>query len=201
MSSGKQKVMTGKQMMVVFTRYFGLIWVAGLCYGCFAKDHWVSRPIIAANPDWQMVESCGYQGCLPMVDFLSSKNIRIRIDVLDYQRVKELTITIRFMGKDFGALKSPLLDEYTFEPSAVTVQLKNGMVLKPNGFKCSYAKEDQQLIEGAMPLTRNDCFRLVFDYPPPSVEEEFTMNLGILKRLGQPVSIPTVYFRKAISRW
>jgi hypothetical protein len=151
-----------------------------------------------------MLESCGYEGCTPMVDFLSAKDIRIRIEAFNHIKNPNLfLIRVGFVGKDFYTLKS---DEYEFEPSAVTVKLSNGTVLKPKGFTCSYTRWDKQYlqsapaIERAMTMKRNSCFLLFFDYPPLSVEEEFTMNIYGLKRLGQPESIPTVYFRKAISR-
>lgn len=154
-----------------------------------------------------MVESCGYEGCRPMVDFLSSNDIRIRIEALNHRIEKIFAIDVWFLGKDFYTLRSPQVDEYEFEPSAVTARLKSGIVLKPKPFTCSYTKWDKQYlqsapaIKGTVPLKKNDCFRLFFDYPPPSVEEDFTMELNGLKKLGQPVSIPTIYFRKAISRW
>ena len=154
-----------KKIIIAITYCLGLISAMGVFLGCIAKDHIISRPTIKTNSDWQMVESCGYEGCRPMVDFLSTKDIRIRIEAFNYMKSPNLfLITISFFGEDFYTLKSPKSDEYEFNPSDVTVKLNNGKVLKPKGFTCSYTRWDKRYlqsaspIEGAMTIKQNNCF-------------------------------------------
>lgn len=198
------KIIRG-EMIKIFVHCLALIFFIGLLQGCIPQDHIISRPTIEKSPDWEMVESCECEGCLPMVDFLSAGDIRIRIQAFNHMKSPNLfLITVGFLGKDFYELKS---DEYEFDSSAVTVKLSNGMVLKPKGFTCSYTKWDKQYlrsasaIEGAMPIQKNSCFLLFFDYPPPSVEEEFVLNLKGLKRKGKTVEVPIVLFKKGTSRY
>lgn len=182
------------------------MFIVTLLQGCIPQDHIISRPTIEKNPEWEMVESCGYEGCRPMVDFLSATDIRIRMEAFNHEQ-EIFVIRVSFVGTDFYTLKSPQLDEYDYDPSAVTVKLSNDTVLKPKGFMCSYTKWDKQYlqsasaIDGSIPVKKNSCFLLFFDYPPPSVEEEFTMDLNGLKRNGNSVEIPTVFFKKGISRY
>jgi len=186
-------------------RYLSFMFSIVMLHGC-ARDHIISRPTIEKDPDWKMVESCGYEGCTPMVDFLSTRDIRIKIEAFDRGIKPQLfVILIAFVGSDFFYLKSK---EFSFDPSAVTVGLISGKTLKPKVFTCSYTIWDLQhmrskpSLSGQIPITNdNSCFVLFFDYPPPPVEEIFTMHIEGLKKKGIPINIPTVIFKKGISRY
>ncbi|MFZ3116257.1 MAG: hypothetical protein WA133_14375 [Syntrophales bacterium] len=193
-------------MMKAFVmRHLSFMFLLGLLlHGC-ARDHIISRPTIEKNPQWEMVESCGYEGCTPMVDFLSSKDIRIRIEAFNHVRNPNLfVIGVGFFGLDYYDLKS---DEFTFDLSLISAKLSNGMILKPKVFTCSYTIWDlnhmrsKPSLGGQIRIVDNSCFTLFFDYSPPSVEEEFIMNLGGLKRKGQPAEVPMVIFKKGVSRY
>ncbi|MBI4825122.1 MAG: hypothetical protein HY807_01680 [Nitrospirae bacterium] len=176
-----------------------LLFIAMLS-GCIRRDHIISRPIINFNPNWTMVEECGYEGCLPMVDFLTSKDMKIRIQSFNHmENIGLFLVTVDFFSKNNS--------EFSFNHSDVIVKLGDGTVLKPKGFTCSYTRWDLEYLRsapplsGSIPISENNCFLLFFDYPSPSVEEEFEMNLDGLKRNGEAVEVPTVYFKKGISRY
>lgn len=193
--------------LIIQHRFILVLLFLSMLSGC-VQDYVLSRPIIKQNPYWEIVEGCGYEHCGPMVDFLSSSDIRIRIEArYNYTREKIFVIEASFLDTDFYTLTSPKSDEYEFDSSAVMVKLGNGTVLKPKGFTCSYTRWDLEYLRsapplsGSIPISENHCFLLFFDYPTPSVEEEFTMNLDGLKRNGEAVEVPTVYFKKGISRY
>jgi hypothetical protein len=193
-------------MIKGFSIYCLLVMVLSITLQRCASDHIISRPTIEKNPDWQMVESCGYEGCTPKVDFLSSNDIRIRIEAFNSGiRPPLFVIKVEFVGIDFFSFKS---SQFTFDSSAVTVKLADGKILKPKVFTCSYTIWDLQRMRskpslmGQLPIVGdNSCFILFFDYPPPSVDEEFLLNLDGLKRGGQYIEVPAIFFRKGISRY
>ena len=175
-----------------------------LIQGC-AKDHVVSRPTIENNPNWEMVENCGYEGCTPMVDFLSAKDIRIRIESFNHLlRPNLFVLRVMFVGTDYDELKS---DQYKFNTSDTSMTLMDGTILTPKVFTCSHTIWDKNYLQstpsmkGRIRLSDNNCFLLYFDSPPPTVNEEFTMAINGLTKSGQHVDIPDITFKNGISRW
>lgn len=100
-----------------------------------------------------------------------------------------------------------------FNPSFVTVKLRNGNTLKAKGVECEYVKpngdsqdlQNQSPLKNQIPISTNACYYLFFDYPAPPLEEEFVMYMNnSLMSNGTKVDVPPIYFRKTIRniyRW
>lgn len=165
--------------------------------GCAARQKEI-RAYIEENPIWKMVENCGYENCLPMVDFLTGKDISTRLEFFKDQRNQFFVVHTEF---------TTVQDKFEFNPSAVKIKLSNGETLKPKGFTCSqtvfdlhYLRSNPSL-QGPMHVREGDCFLLFFDRPVPQVEEELVMNIDeALTANGRSIDVPLIYFRKNVAK-
>ncbi len=148
-----------------------------------------------------MMENCGYEGCYPMVDFLTGKHLSIRIQSENHEKSNIFLILTDFMVKGKGYFK--------LDPSRFVLDLTNGKILIPKVIPCSGTLYDLSYLrsvpglEGPIVIEdkRGACVRLFFDEPPPTVEETFILRIAGVTMRGEPVDIPEVIFRKGISRY
>lgn len=154
------------------------------------------RAYIEPNPHWKMVEACGYEGCRPMVDFLKGKDVTFRVE-FDRDNEKQFFIV--------QTMFTSVSNEFEFNPSNITIMLKNEETLRPKVFTCSHTIWDLHYLrsnsplQGPVSIKELDCFLLFFDHPAPEVGEELMMNINeALTENGRSIGIPLIHFRKNI---
>ncbi|MBI5197067.1 MAG: hypothetical protein HZA19_00495 [Nitrospirae bacterium] len=163
------------------------------------------RAYIDRNPNWKIVENCGYENCQPMVDFLTGENITAKIEFFKDNKNLFFDILLNFTNVN---------ETFEFNTESIFVRLGNGMNLNPKVFRCGKTKEEidyllqpahserdllrlKPSLQGSISIMNLDCFRLFFDYPPPSIEEEIVMNINSALTLkGKPIEVPLIHFRK-----
>lgn len=166
-------------------------------YGCAVSQKEI-RAFMSdktGKPGWQMVEKCGYQGCNPVVDFLTSKDMTIRIECDNDWKTKKYFIIRTFFDS--------ISKQVEYNPSTVTVKFKNGTVLKPKAFTCSFTEWDlnylrsQPSLQEQVSVSKDSCYLLFFDHPALAKGEEIEMNMNnALSSNGKSLDIPLVYFKK-----
>ncbi len=143
---------------------------------------------------WKMVEHCGYENCEPIVDFLTSEDLAIRLEFDNDDRTQHF----------FGIRTSfvPISAQYEFNPSTITVKLKNGEVLKPRAFTCAYTIWDlnylrtTQSLQGSLPVKLNTCYLLFFDHEQLSFTDDADMSINdAITSNGVSLGIPLIHFR------
>ena len=179
-------------------RILKFLLLLGSLHGCIRTDHVISRPTIRDYSGWKMIENCGYEHCDPLVDFLTTEDVSIRIESLNDAPRTIFVIRVLFIPKN--------RNEVAFNPSVVSVKRADGRTLAAKGLPCRTIFDISHLrsarpITGPVQIDKLDCFYLFFDSPPPSVEEEFTLKLAGVIRKGQALEVPDIIFRKGISRW
>ncbi len=165
--------------------------------GCLSIERSFSQATITPNPEWRMVQRCGYEGCAKKVDFLVGRELTIRIeahnDMPHAVQNRIFIIQVEFLSS------SPQVFEY--DPSQTTVQFHNGQIAKAKGLPCPGTIMDRSYILTSPPIiglnriNKIDCFLLFFDAPPPSVNEVFTMSLANLQQSGIRIDVPEIVFR------
>jgi len=136
-----------------------------------------------------------------LVDFLVGKDLTIGVE--PYNNISRniqnniFVIKVKFLPKN--------KKEFEFNPSAATVILIDHKAVPAKGLPCSKTRMDLSYLRsapsiiGSIPIDKidkNSCFYLFFDVRPPTIEEEFTLKLGGITKLGQPMNVPDVIFRK-----
>ncbi|PKN38870.1 MAG: hypothetical protein CVU62_01325 [Deltaproteobacteria bacterium HGW-Deltaproteobacteria-2] len=176
--------------------------------GCFHFARPTSVAKIEPNPDWHIEEKCGYEGCAKIVDFLVGKDVTVRVEAQnDYVRDNIFTIKVAFETSEKST--------YIYTPSANILTLPNGKTVSSKDFPCRYTiyslatfesynnlKERAPLKDPPYKGKRGDCFILYFNVqpPPPSVEENFTLDIGSLEKDGKLIKIPRIHFSKGMRR-
>ncbi len=132
-----------------------------------------------------------------MVDFLASKDLKLRLEFDNDWQTKRYFV-IRTL---FASIKSQI----EYNPSTITVKLRNDVVLKPKVFTCSYTLWDlnylrsAQSLQGSVPVEMNSCYLLFFDHEQLSNDEEAEMNMNeAITSNGASIGIPLIHFRKNI---
>ncbi|MCG3113838.1 MAG: hypothetical protein MCM46_18695 [Candidatus Manganitrophus sp. SB1] len=185
---------------IVFVRFYVFTFLmsfTSFALSCSAPQKEV-RAYIEANPNWKMVEVCGYESCGPKVDHLKGKDIDIRLEVFKFQEHQFFVIGMDFMG---------LSGTYQFDPSKILIEVSNGKPLKPKRMSCNIPLDVNDLrLASALPgpfpipIKEDDCFSLFFDHPAPPNDKELIMNFNKALTLnGEPVGIPLIYFRKNVA--
>jgi len=174
-----------------------LLFVHLVAQSCGLSDRSFSQPTIAPNTEWAMMQKCGYESCGAKVDFLTGKDITIRIeadnDIPHAIQDRIFLVHVEFLSK------TPLTFEY--DPSQTAVRLPNGLIATAKGLPCPGTILDRSYMLATAPITgyqrveKIDCFLLFFDVTPPRVDEIFTMNLLGLRRDGVRVEVPEIVFR------
>ena len=173
---------------------FIIVFSLAISFGC-RELHEASRPTTAENPEWKLIEDCGYENCYPLVDYLVGKDIKIRIDPFNEPVVDYFRIPLIFIPNNKNV--------FTFNPSMTTVTFKNGNKVNAKGFfritgGLNYLRSAPSL-QGSIPLDKNEVsVNLFFDVPQPSMDEEFILTIKGLSRSGEPVNVPDLHFRKGM---
>lgn len=198
-----------------------LMSLASFILSCSAPQKEV-RAYIEENPNWKMVEACGYESCGPKVDYLTGKDIEIRVEFDRGNKNDHFDVHVwfRFVKNDFE-----------FDPSNVHFELGKGETLTPKVFRCRFTDKERKYLlslrseretanklyldflrsrpslQGPIFLKKSvkddtdDCFWFFFDQPAPSLEEEVTMNFNKALALNsQPIDVPLVHFRKNVGK-
>ncbi len=187
----------------MFKFIFTCLFFCNLLTSCYNWPEEVNVASIAASTDWRIEQRCGYEGCGPLVDFLISNDLQVRVEPNNSNKEGICTIAVTFI--------TPEKSKYTFTPSGSSLKLANGKSVISHDFTCSHAiystiafKSDNYL---KVPITLNgdvnkgwryDCFILYFDTTPPQIGELYTLNLDGLKKDGEQVAIPLLHFSKGL---
>lgn len=162
---------------------------------------------VETNQKWKMKEACGSEDCDMLVDFLVGADMTMRIEFDNDPQTKQFMM----VRTDFSAIKK----EITYAPSAVTLALADGSLLKPKVFSCYYTIWDvaslraRPSLEGTFLLpkqdsllffydrTKQDCYLLFFDHPAFSNGEEAVMDLNNAFTIdGKKIGMPLIHFKK-----
>jgi hypothetical protein len=100
-----------------------------------------------------------------------------------------------------------------YSPSTSIVTLQKGKTIVSKDFPCSYTiysletfksnnylKEQLSLKGDVYKGVRHDCFISYFDVQPPTIEDNFTLDLSSLERNGELIKIPRIHFSKGMRR-
>ena len=139
-----------------------------------------------------MEETCGFEGCYPMVDVLVGNRTSVRFDFYKIQKNQLIFVLLRFLDSR---------DDLIFHPENITAALTNGKNLSEKIFRCADAVWDLTVlrsmppIKGPIQIKKNDCFLVFFDYQQLNnqsitmgMDKAFTSNYRIM-------DVPTIYFR------
>lgn len=153
------------------------------------------RVFIKQNPDWKIAEKCADDDCTMLVDFLTGKNMTIRVELDNDPQTKHFFI----IRTDFTSLKYQA--QYT--PANIRVKLKSGETLKPKVFTCFYTISDLEYLrarpslDGSFPLNKLDCYLLFFDHPALIAGDEAVMDMNEAFIFnGKRLDVPLVRFQK-----
>lgn len=177
-----------------------------LCFllsSCYHRPEVVSVASIAPSEEWRVEPNCGYEGCYPLVDFLISKDLKVRVEPGNSKREGICTVAVTFI--------TPESASYAFVPSDSRLNLQNGRSETSHDFTCSrtiYSKntfKSENYLNKPIELNgyvhkgwRYDCFILYFDIFPPEIEDSYGLDIRGLVKDGMPVALPYVHFSKGM---
>jgi len=179
-----------KKSMVVLSKKY-LLWVLLLPLLSCGGAPLEIRAFIDNNPKWKMLENCGYQGCYPMVDFLTSEVATIRIEYDEGYHKEDFNIKI-FISE----LHQPL----SFNPSKLKARFVNDIELMPKGVRFGLDKNQMRAnpsLQESVLLKKYDGFHLFFDHSALVVGDGFTLDFNNAFTLnGIPVDVPVIYLKR-----
>jgi hypothetical protein len=155
------------------------------------------RAYIDFNPHWKMIENCGYQGCYPMLDFLTGK---------------EATIIFEFdKNKPYSVIKITFLSlsdkQIIFDPTYVSLTLSNSEVIKVKVFSTldpTWYLQDistSPSLKSPISVKEYDNYLIFFDYTTAVLDKELILDIdNSLSSKGKPLGVPLIYFRKNLAR-
>jgi len=169
-----------------------------LTFACSLSAQRFSRPTISTGRGWTVEEHCVSQGCYPLSDFLTTKDLTIRVDALNHlpYTIRDGIFLIRVMfpqmeGKDVE-----------FDPAQSVVELGDHRSERAKGIACAGTIMDRSYMLSAPSVIGyrqidhdNYCYFLFFDIPPPPVENVFILKLNGVRQRGRRVEIPDIIFR------
>lgn len=172
-----------------------LAWFLVAC--AVVEDHVVLRASIRKNSEWVIEQRCGYQ-CAPLVDFLISKHIAIRLEPPSLTKPSRFSVLVELL--------LDRRDRYLLDTRMLGVRISDGADMKPKAESCDgpASPNYKKGFEGVVPLDDEhnaNCFVLVIDAAPPSIDQTFTLRINGLARMGMPIDVPEITFAKGISRW
>ena len=165
--------------------------IPAFLFGCGFTAKPKSVATIRENNDWKIIEDCGYENCYPLVDFITSKDLQVRIEAHNKTNKDFFIITIAFQGDT--------KDEYEVDPYGFSLRFKNEKLI-PKAFTCSYTIWNRQYLMNTDPLVgiisikENSCYLLFFDRPPPPVEDNFSFCIEGLYKQGNREFFPEIIF-------
>lgn len=150
------------------------------------------RAYIDQVPGWQMTETCGFEGCYPMVDVLVGNRTSVRFDFYKIKKGQLIFVLLTFLD---------VKDDLTINPGNIIATLSNGNNLPQKTFRCTDAVWDltvlrsKSAIIGPTQIKKNDCLLVFFDYQQLNnqsiamdMDKAFTTN-------SRAMAVPTIYFR------
>lgn len=184
-------------------RAFTALQVCVLLASCYHRPEAVSVASIAPSTEWRVEPNCGYEGCYPLVDFLVSKDLKVRVEPRNSKREGICTVAVTFI--------TPESASYTFTPSDSILNFENGRSKTSHDFTCSYTIYSKDSFNSDNYLKKSinlkgychkgwryDCFILYFDTMPPETEDSFSLDIRGLEKDGVAVVLPRVYFSKGM---
>ena len=153
------------------------------------------RAFIERTPSWNVSEKCGYEPCAPMVDFLTRKNMAIRIEFDNDPQTKQFFM----IRTEFITVR----DQSRYNVSNITLLLNKRDTLKPKVFTCYYTIWDLQYLrerpsmDGPLPIQKQDCYLLFFDHAALSANDEAILNLNdAITEKGLHIDVPLIHFKQ-----
>jgi len=170
------------------------ICIVSICFGCAPRQK-EYRAYIDRSHDWQMIESCGYEGCYPMVDVLTGNDMRLRFDFYKVKNGQLVFFKLMFIDAEDGLI---------FTPENITVTLGSHEELQVKVFKCSYPIWDLSIfrstpsINGPIYPNKSDCYLLFVDYQElDQSRKSIAMDINKAFTLhGIQMNIPIIYFKR-----
>jgi hypothetical protein len=151
------------------------------------------RAHIDSDQHWKMVETCGFEGCYPMVDVLIGNGTRARFDFYKIQRGQLIFVKVTFLA---------VKEDLTFDPAKITATLSGQRGLPVKGFRCANIIWDLQVmrhtpsVESPVQVSKNDCYILFIDYQGLT-QETIAMNINSALTLnGRSMGVPVIYFKR-----
>lgn len=200
---------------------FYLLFILGsvpIFVGCAVPQKEFRAHMIEENPNWKMLENCGYESCNPKVDFLAADEIKVRVEFDKDSRDKTLSVLSGFFPANEG---------FAFDPTIVRFKINNREIITPRVFPCGFTEEEVNKLDslfksvrgdpnrhpdkekaneiflgflrsrptyqGAVNLSKHpdfECFLFFFEHPAPEGVEEMIMDMGEgLTQNGKPVKV------------
>ncbi len=156
------------------------------------------RAEIGNTSKWKMVEKCGYEHCYPMVDFLTSNEVTMRLELARDDKRRFFVIQACPTSENKGI---------ELIPSNITARINAGPILTPKVFGSENFRWDLRYLQnqssllGIFPVTATpSCYWLFFEKQPITendrIEVIFTEAITLE---GKAIDTPTVEFKKPAS--
>lgn len=162
-----------------------------------------SVPIMEASSKWELQLSCDFSSGCREIDVLKNDQITLLID-LNKSTIKNdiFTMSIMFL--------TPETETFSYNPNMTHLKIYSEKI-SSFGFPCSntiYGIEtfksgtqinDDVALNGYVherQKVRYTCFILYFDSPPPKLNDQFSIQIGGLKKNGTTVDIPILKYSK-----
>lgn len=164
------------------------------------------RAFIDEDPDWKIVERCGFEHCYPIVDYLTGKELIVRLEV-NNEEDNFYTIYIQFRDLANVPLNTKTKRSLEFQPSKLIALLDAKKPLNFELYKSlNYYMKNKQIVVTSFPpgpisLETDYFIGLLFRSPYPAEAKEITLNMNdALTSNGVPIRIPIIHFRKFSSK-
>lgn len=171
--------------------WFVLIFFANITTGC-ANQQREYRAYIDPVPNWQMKETCGFEGCYPMVDVLVGSKMSVRFDFYKIQNNQLIFALLRFLDTN---------NDIIISPENIAATINNGNKLPVKTFMCAETVWDLKALRSMSPITKpiqtkkNDCLLVFFDYQQLG-GQSISMDMGkAFTTNARAMNVPTIYFR------
>lgn len=180
-----------RRWLLNITMWFVIIFFANITTSCATQQR-EYRAYIDQVPSWQMKETCGFEGCYPMVDVLVGSKMSIRFDFYKIQNNQLIFSLLRFLDTN---------DDIIINTKNITATINSGNKLPVKTFRCADAVWDLKVLRSMPPIIKpiqikkNDCLLVFFDYQQfgdqsiaMDMDKAFTTN-------SRAMAVPTIYFR------
>lgn len=161
--------------------------------GCAAQQK-EFRAFIDNNTEWKLVESCGYEGCYPKVDFLTYKDIALRIefDTIDH---KYNVVRIIFESGANSLTFSP----YKIYTEVNGIQVINKVLYSSNPNRKSDYLSSEQGLSDDHAISGAKGYLIILNFPVTQ-KEVVTIKLNNALRLnGKQLNLPAINFKRVSS--
>jgi len=167
---------------------------------------------ISPTPGWIIDHKCGApnkKNCLRLYDYLYWNDVEIRVDALNDTAAGwpyEYRLCLRIV------FKTSSRENFAFNPSLSYLILENGKKISSTGFIAAPESDEDRFknLDYTKPIkfgnyknrdkSNSDPFILVFDYPPPKVSEEFTIQINGFYKDNEEIKIPLIHFAPGVDK-